>query len=66
MLVLSSYIIQLLSFFIIISLVFLFILGLAEPIRLLLVDQGIKFIDDRINKSDWPAMKSQFVSDFAM
>ncbi|CAG9534031.1 unnamed protein product [Cercopithifilaria johnstoni] len=34
--------------------------GLAEPIRLLLIDQGIKFTDDRINRNDWPAMKSQF------
>ncbi|KAL3990540.1 Glutathione S-transferase P [Acanthocheilonema viteae] len=34
--------------------------GLAEPIRLLLVDQNIKFTDDRVNKSDWPAIKSQF------
>uniref|UniRef100_A0A915PMA9 Glutathione S-transferase n=1 Tax=Setaria digitata TaxID=48799 RepID=A0A915PMA9_9BILA len=39
---------------------FLFILGLAEPIRLLLVDQDIKFTDDRINKDDWPALKPQF------
>ncbi|EFO27159.1 hypothetical protein LOAG_01321 [Loa loa] len=35
-------------------------LSLAEPIRLLLVDQGINFIDDRINKSDWPIIKSHF------
>ncbi|VDK72107.1 unnamed protein product [Litomosoides sigmodontis] len=34
--------------------------GLAEPIRMLFVDQDIKFTDDHINKSDWPAMKSQF------
>nr|ADP24698.1 glutathione-s-transferase pi class [Wuchereria bancrofti] len=34
--------------------------GLAEPIRLVLVDQGIKFTDDRINASDWPSMKSHF------
>uniref|UniRef100_A0A1I7VPJ8 Glutathione S-transferase n=1 Tax=Loa loa TaxID=7209 RepID=A0A1I7VPJ8_LOALO len=34
--------------------------SLAEPIRLLLVDQGINFIDDRINKSDWPIIKSHF------
>uniref|UniRef100_A0A0R3RVH1 Glutathione S-transferase n=1 Tax=Elaeophora elaphi TaxID=1147741 RepID=A0A0R3RVH1_9BILA len=40
--------------------IFFLVLGLAEPIRLLLVDQGVKFTDHRIEKSDFPAMKSQF------
>uniref|UniRef100_A0A2K6VVE2 Glutathione S-transferase n=1 Tax=Onchocerca volvulus TaxID=6282 RepID=A0A2K6VVE2_ONCVO len=34
--------------------------GLAEPIRLFLVDQDIKFIDDRIAKDDFSSIKSQF------
>ncbi|OZC08993.1 glutathione S-transferase protein [Onchocerca flexuosa] len=34
--------------------------SLAEPIRLLLVDQGIKFIDDRVTKDDFSSMKPQF------
>ncbi|VDN02261.1 unnamed protein product [Thelazia callipaeda] len=34
--------------------------GLAEPIRLLFVDQDIEFTDNRIDKNDWPALKSQF------
>ncbi|KAM3727284.1 Glutathione S-transferase [Dirofilaria immitis] len=34
--------------------------GLAEPIRLLLVDQGIKFTDEHIPKDDFVSIKSQF------
>ncbi|MCP9264920.1 GST class-pi [Dirofilaria immitis] len=34
--------------------------SLAEPIRLLLVDQGIKFTDEHIPKDDFVSIKSQF------
>jgi len=38
------------------------IAGLAEPIRLLLIDNAISFFDDQITREQWPALKSQTVS----
>uniref|UniRef100_A0A1I7XV95 glutathione transferase n=1 Tax=Heterorhabditis bacteriophora TaxID=37862 RepID=A0A1I7XV95_HETBA len=34
--------------------------GFGEYIRLLLTDQGVEFIDDRIEREKWPEMKSRF------
>jgi len=34
--------------------------GLAEPIRLLLADQGIAFDDVHVTHEEWPKMKSKF------
>ncbi len=37
--------------------------GIVEPIRMMLTDNEIPFIDDRIaTREEWPKMKSNFVS----
>lgn len=33
--------------------------GLGEPIRLLFYYGGINFVDNRISKEQWPALKSR-------
>ncbi|KRX52536.1 putative splicing factor, arginine/serine-rich 7 [Trichinella sp. T9] len=43
------------------KLVYFDIRGLAEPIRLLLHDQRVQFLDNRIQQKDWPEMKSQML-----
>ncbi|KRX15620.1 putative splicing factor, arginine/serine-rich 7 [Trichinella nelsoni] len=43
------------------KLVYFPIRGLAEPIRLLLHDQKVQFLDNRIQQKDWPEIKSQML-----
>jgi len=39
------------------KLIYFHLTGLAEPIRLLLSYAGIEFVDERIDKNDWPKLK---------